>query len=161
MSDALLSRANTFIVDPAHDKFRLLVEIAKRAAGNLKIKPGRISGPLVAREHAGSTAVGNGIAIPHAAVEGLVSSTAILARLSRPMEFDSPNGKAVDIVVVLLVPPGPPDVQVRDLSRLVVKLRNREMVARLRAASDADAILATFADASSRCETSDLPRLPP
>ncbi len=144
MADALLSRPNTFFVDQARDKFRLLVDLAKRAAANLGLSPAQIRGPLLAREHVGSTAVGNGIAIPHAAVDGLPSSVAVLAKLSTPMEFEAPDGKLVDIVVVLLVPSGPPEMQIRDLTRLVVKLRNREMVERLRSAKDPDGLFVAF-----------------
>jgi PTS system nitrogen regulatory IIA component len=149
VADDLLTLAEAFVIDPPRDKFRLLIDLAKRAAATLGIKPGSIRGPLIARESIGSTAVGNGIALPHAAVEGLPSNTVLLAKLERPIAFDAPDGRPVDIVVVLLVPPGSPDTQVRALSRLVTRLRNAEMVNRLRAAKDPETAHAAFTEAGS------------
>ena len=61
---------------------------------------------LIAREKLGSTGLGNGIAIPHCRVENCTHAIGTLVTLENPIDFDSPDGQAVDILFVLLVPEG-------------------------------------------------------
>ena len=59
---------------------------------------------LVARERLGSTGLGEGCALPHARVPGLGRTLAAFLRLSRGVDFDSPDHEPVDLVFGLLVP---------------------------------------------------------
>ena len=59
---------------------------------------------LTRRELAGSTGLGEGVAIPHARVKDLERIQAVYARLKSPIPFDAPDGKPVSDVLVLLVP---------------------------------------------------------
>ena len=59
---------------------------------------------LSRREQAGSTGLGEGVAIPHARVEGLKRIYAFYAHLKSPIPYDSPDGKPVSDVLTLLVP---------------------------------------------------------
>jgi PTS system nitrogen regulatory IIA component len=56
------------------------------------------------REQLGSTAVGDGVAIPHARVKELGRIHAAYLRLLPALEFDAPDDKRVSDVLVLLVP---------------------------------------------------------
>lgn len=59
---------------------------------------------LLRREKAGSTALGEGVAIPHARVRDLDRVSALYMRLSPAIYFEAPDGKPVTDVLVLLVP---------------------------------------------------------
>jgi nitrogen PTS system EIIA component len=59
---------------------------------------------LLRREHAGSTALGQGVAIPHARLAALKHIVAGYAQLARGILFDAPDAKPVLHVLVLLVP---------------------------------------------------------
>ena len=59
---------------------------------------------LTRRELAGSTGLGEGVAIPHARVKDLERIHALYARLKSPIHFDAPDGKPVSDILVLLVP---------------------------------------------------------
>ncbi len=59
---------------------------------------------LLEREKIGSTALGHGIAIPHARVKGLRDPIAAFVRPRMAIAFDAPDGKPVSDMVVLLVP---------------------------------------------------------
>jgi PTS system nitrogen regulatory IIA component len=59
----------------------------------------------VTREKLGTTAVGNGIALPHATVDQLQQTTILVASLDQPVDFDSPDGRPVDIVSIVLGAP--------------------------------------------------------
>ncbi|BDX22332.1 PTS IIA-like nitrogen-regulatory protein PtsN [Polynucleobacter sp. TUM22923] len=59
---------------------------------------------LNAREDLGSTALGAGVAIPHGRVKGLKQPIAAFFKLQEPIDFASPDGEAVSILIFLLVP---------------------------------------------------------
>ena len=59
---------------------------------------------LTRRELAGSTGLGEGVAIPHARIKDLERIHALYARLNSPIPFDAPDGKPVSDILVLLVP---------------------------------------------------------
>jgi PTS system nitrogen regulatory IIA component len=59
---------------------------------------------LSAREKLDSTGLGEGVAIPHARMEGLSGALATVVRVNAPIAFDAPDGKLVTYFFVLLVP---------------------------------------------------------
>jgi PTS system nitrogen regulatory IIA component len=59
---------------------------------------------LMARERLGSTAVGEGVAIPHCRLAECEAPVAALAYLDAPVDFDAPDGRDVDLLFVLVVP---------------------------------------------------------
>ncbi|MET4575430.1 PTS sugar transporter subunit IIA [Ottowia thiooxydans] len=59
---------------------------------------------LLRREKAGSTALGEGVAIPHARVRDLGRVCALYLRLSPAISFETPDGKPVTDVLGLMVP---------------------------------------------------------
>ncbi|MDH3752110.1 MAG: PTS sugar transporter subunit IIA, partial [Gammaproteobacteria bacterium] len=63
-----------------------------------------IFGGLIERERLGCTSLDQGVAFPHCRVDGLDSSVGALIGLSEAVEFDSPDGEAVDLVFGLMVP---------------------------------------------------------
>ncbi|MGE3772144.1 MAG: PTS sugar transporter subunit IIA [Gammaproteobacteria bacterium] len=63
-----------------------------------------VASALQRREQAGSTALGHGIAIPHARVKELDRIRIVYARLVPALPFDAPDGQAVSHVLVLMVP---------------------------------------------------------
>ena len=59
---------------------------------------------LFARERLGSTALGQGVAVPHGRVKGLEQALAAFIRLAQPIAFDAPDGQPVSMLLCLLVP---------------------------------------------------------
>jgi len=59
---------------------------------------------LGVRESHGTTAIGYGLAIPHAQIKGLKRPVAAFLRPRRPIPFEAPDGKPVSDLLVLLVP---------------------------------------------------------
>ena len=59
---------------------------------------------LLDREKLGSTALGDGVAIPHCRIDECNAPLGCLITLSNPIDFSSSDGQGVDIVLVLLVP---------------------------------------------------------
>ena len=73
---------------------------------------------LFARERLGSTGLGQGVAIPHGRIKGLREAVAAFVRLSAPVPFDSPDGKPVQMLFVLLVPEQATEQHLQILSEL-------------------------------------------
>ncbi|GMR16991.1 MAG: PTS IIA-like nitrogen regulatory protein PtsN [Gammaproteobacteria bacterium] len=59
---------------------------------------------LIERERLGCTSLDQGVAFPHCRVGAAHKSCGALIKLSTPVDFDSPDGQAVDLVFGLMVP---------------------------------------------------------
>ena len=88
----------------ATSKKQLFDQVAQLFEKQCALPADTISTSLLEREKLASTGLGYGVAVPHGRIEGLKSPTAALVRLAEPLPFDSPDGKPVDLMVVLLIP---------------------------------------------------------
>ncbi len=120
----------------ASTKAKLWLFLSKTAAKNLGITEHDILVALQGREALGSTGLGAGIAIPHAPVEGIVSPFVLFVRLSRPIPFDAIDEQPVDLVCLVLTPPGEQNRHLRLLSEIARQLRSSEAVKAIRSAAD-------------------------
>jgi PTS system nitrogen regulatory IIA component len=64
----------------------------------------KVAQRLMRREQRGSTALGHGLALPHADAAGLGRPVAAFVRLDEPVPFDAPDGQPVRDLLVLVVP---------------------------------------------------------
>lgn len=99
---------------------------------------------LFAREKLGSTGLGQGVAIPHGRIKGLKQAAGAFLRLATPVAFDSPDGRPVDLLFVLLVPEQATEQHLQILSELAQKFSDRAFREKLHAAADPDAIVSMF-----------------
>src|SRR5450756_2641058 len=136
----LLSPADVMIDVRASNKRLLLQELAAKAATSLKLHVDQIAPDLLKREELGSTGVGGGVAIPHARLPDLQRPYGLLVKLKQPLEFDAIDGRAVDIVFVLLLPAVAENEQLGALALVARTLRASEIRDRLRRAKDASAL---------------------
>lgn len=99
---------------------------------------------LFAREKLGSTGLGQGVAIPHGRIKGLKEARGAFLRLSAPVSFDSPDGKPVSLLFVLLVPEQANELHLQILSELAQRFSDRGFRESLAAAPDPEAARALF-----------------
>ena len=99
---------------------------------------------LFAREKLGSTGLGQGIAIPHGRIKGLKQAAGAVIRLQTPIPFDSPDGKPVTLLFVLLVPEQATEEHLQILSELAQRFSDRSFREKLQNAADAAGVLALF-----------------
>ena len=90
----------------ANNKKQVLQELAAKAAELTGQNERAVVEILLQRERLGSTAVGNGVAIPHGKLPSLNRLFGLFARLERPIDFEALDGRAVDLVFLLLAPEG-------------------------------------------------------
>ncbi|MBI3524970.1 MAG: PTS IIA-like nitrogen regulatory protein PtsN [Betaproteobacteria bacterium] len=101
---------------------------------------------LFAREKLGSTGLGQNIAIPHGRIKGLKHAVGGFLRLAEPVQFDSPDGKPVSLLFVLLVPEGATERHLQILSELAQLFSDRGFRERLSVAPDAAEVHALFSN---------------
>lgn len=95
---------------------------------------------LFAREKLGSTGLGQGIAIPHGRIKGLKEAVGAFFRLQTPIPFDSPDGQAVHMTFILLVPESANERHLQLLSELAQMFSDRQFREALSLASDATTV---------------------
>jgi len=123
------------------DKARLLQALSKHAARFAAVGESEIAAALLAREALGTTGMGGGIAIPHARIGGVTRSLGLFARLKSPIDYDSVDGRPVDLVFLLLLPADLRGEQLQALACVSRCLRNPLIAAELRKKAD---VAATF-----------------
>ncbi len=87
---------------------------------------------LVSRERLGSTALGQGIAVPHGRLTELERPVAAMITLANGIEFDAPDEEPVDIIFALLVPEDSTDEHLRILSAMAEKFSDESITSTLR-----------------------------
>jgi PTS system nitrogen regulatory IIA component len=121
------------IVDAAcADKNQVLRELAERASAALNTPANVILTVLRAREDLGSTGTGGGVAIPHARVDFVRKPYGLLMKLKRPIDFESMDGKPVDIVFMVLLPAKSEGDQLGVLASVSRTLRSAPIVRKMR-----------------------------
>jgi len=82
---------------------------------------------LFARERLGSTALGQGVAVPHGRVKHLSAPLAAFMRLRDPIAFDAPDNQPVSMLLVLLVPETATQQHLDILAELAQLMSNRPL----------------------------------
>jgi len=88
---------------------------------------------LFSRERLGSTALGDGVAVPHGRVKGLTQVQSAFVRLARPVPFDAPDGQPVNLLFFLLVPEAATQQHLDILAELAQLLSEKSLRERLNA----------------------------
>ena len=121
----------------AADKAQALAEMAKRVSPHLPVAASTIQAALAAREKLGSTGFGRGFALPHVRIEGLDRLFGLLVRLAKPIEYESIDGKPVDILFLLLIPTDKGNDHVAALAAVSRAMREETILAAVRKAGNA------------------------
>jgi PTS system nitrogen regulatory IIA component len=103
-----------------------------------------IANALNERERMGSTAVGDGVSIPHARLESVEAPQAFMLRLQKPIDMDAMDDKPVDVFFILLVPEKADNDHLRVLSRVARLIRQPGNLEHIRASANAAGLAALF-----------------
>ncbi|WP_369062452.1 PTS sugar transporter subunit IIA [Caulobacter sp. 73W] len=125
----------------APNKRQALSVIADIAGRTFGVDADEALDALLEREAAGSTGVGQGVAVPHARLPGLDRMRAVVVRLEQPIDFDAVDDQPVDLMVALFAPSEAASSEhLRALARVSRLLRHPEVREQLRQAKSADAM---------------------
>ena len=121
-------------------KKRVFERAAEAMGGSLNLSSETIYRALLAREKLGSTAIGEGIAIPHCRINECAVPAGCLVTLQEPIDFGSADGQDVDIIFVLLVPEEATEAHLKLLAALARSFSNAEVRDRVRQTQDPEAL---------------------
>ena len=134
------------VLTAASSKKRLLHEIGDLVSGVYGLNTGIVVEALLARENLGPTGVGNGVALPHAHIEGLEGVVGAFVLLDRPVDFDSVDRQPVDIAFALFAPLNAGVEHLKALALVSRTLREASIRAKLRSNPDPTTIFAILSE---------------
>lgn len=144
-----LLKPESVVIDlKAGSKKQVLQELARLASAHARLHERLIFDVLLERERLGTTGVGDGVAIPHGRIAEIDRLTGLFVRLKHPVDFDSVDGKPVDLLFLLLAPQSAGADHLKALSRISRLLRDRDTREKLRGAGSADAVYALLTSGS-------------
>src|SRR5262245_59246710 len=135
----------------ATTKAGVLDELASAvAAQHPEIDRARLLDALDERERLNSTALGEGVAIPHGKLPGMRRVFAAFGRSPAGVDFQSIDGKPTYLFFLLVAPEDSAGAHLKALARISRLLKDDGFRARLRDAPDAEALYRTIREEDAR-----------
>jgi fructose-specific phosphotransferase system IIA component len=136
-----LKADHIFLDQPLPDKDHVLRFLAKTGydTGLVPNRKDLLDG-LLRRERIMSTGVGDGIALPHAAISDVTGAAVLLVRLETPVDFEALDNLPVDIILALILPEGQTHLHLQLLAGLSRLCKNPEFLALIRLSHDSKAL---------------------
>lgn len=121
-------------IDNAADALGILVEL-QEGIGVITNGTAYYNAVCQRETFGGTTAIGGGIALPHAGNAGVSAPGVSALTLRRGVDWGAPDGQPVDLLFMIAVPPGQESLHLQILARLVNLLGRSALVEALRHAS--------------------------
>ena len=125
----------------------VLAELADHlAARQAGVDAAQLRQVLEEREALASTAIGEGVAIPHGKLGAVSEITACLGRAPAGVDFDSMDGQPTYLFFVLVAPESSTGAHLKALARISRVFKDPEFRRRLLAATNAEAMYHVVAE---------------
>lgn len=131
----LLRLENTHCSVQCSSKKRALEIISELAAPELGLPTQDVFEILLTREKMGTTAIGCGIAIPHAKLENSVPMAALFLQLEHGIDFEAVDNQPVDLLFALFIPEKECKAHHEILSLIAQHLSDKNICRKLRNAT--------------------------
>lgn len=115
---------------------------------------------IIAREEHGSTAVGEGIAIPHAKNKGVKAPSLAAMTVPGGVDYEALDDEPSDLLFMIAAPEGGGDVHLDVLAKLMTILMDEDFRANLLAAKDKDEFLKIIDDMETEKYPEETPNAP-
>lgn len=136
----LLPLSNVVVDLDLSSKKRVFEQVGLMFENHHGIARSKVFDSLFARERLGSTALGQGVAVPHGRIKGLREAVAAFVRLQDPIPFDAPDDQPVNLLVILLVPEQATQQHLEILSEIAQMLSDRSFREALAHAPSAESL---------------------
>lgn len=155
---ALLFNKQDIIFDiRSKTKDELLKSLIATAAPRIGFKESILRTEVFAREEQMSTAVGRGVAFPHAHLDGLDNTKLFVVKPAKEIDWDSPDGGSVKLVFLILSPSETPEAQLKLMQALSATVRNPKHLEFLLSTDDAGKIYRMLKAQIAECENCLIP----
>jgi len=129
------------------EKNAVLEELAGwLAANHTHLDPKRVLSVLMERERISTTAIGEGVAIPHGKLPGLERIFGVFARSAEGVDFSSLDGAPTHLFFVLIAPEGAAADHLKALARISRLLKDESFRRRLMAAKSNQELFTLIAE---------------
>jgi PTS system nitrogen regulatory IIA component len=125
---------------PGSSKKRVLEQLCEILGTNTNLDFNTIFQAIFERERIGSTAIGQGIALPHGRLKGLQQAVGAFAVLEQPIDFDAIDQQPVTMVFALLVPEEATDEHLQLLAQLARIFNDKKAREKLSKAESPEAV---------------------
>lgn len=149
----ILSPDSTFVCDQISSKKRVLEKVSEIMATAIGTSEKVIFESLLCREKLGSTALGEGIAIPHGRTKACSKITAVFLLLETPIDYDAPDKKPVDIIFAIIVPEEADKQHLHSLAQIAELLSDSKLSSQIRHAHSSEALYSILQDGANRTTT--------
>ena len=142
ITDLLRAEGISLHASPAdkNQAIDLLVTLQEKA-GNLT-DPDQYKADILAREAQSTTAIGSGIAVPHAKSAAVKRPGLAAITVPGGVEYDAPDGQPATLLFMIAAPKDGGDTHLEILSRMMVMLMEEDFCRKLLAAKDVEEFLA-------------------
>ena len=147
----ILSEELVIPVLRSRTKHEVIEELAARVAANHpEVEVGRLTQALEDRERLNSTALGEGVAIPHGKLPTIDRVLAAFGRSPAGVDFQSVDGKPTHLFFLLVAPEGSAGAHLKALARVSRLLKDEAFRTRLLEAPDGPTLFAIIRDEDAR-----------
>jgi PTS system nitrogen regulatory IIA component len=135
----------------AQTKPQILRELAAcLAAGRPGLDVDELTAVLTERERLGSTAIGDGIAIPHGKIRGVNQIIGVFGRKPKGVDFDPLDGNPTHLFFLLVAPEDSASLHLKALARVSRLFKDNSFREHLLSAKDATEIYRLILEEDSR-----------
>lgn len=128
----ILSPESTFSNLRLSSKKKVLETVSQVMAEGIGCSSQEIYESLLSREKLGSTALGEGVAIPHGRLKQATQAFSVFILLEEPIEYDAPDNLPVDIIFAVIVPQDANNEQLKYLAQIAKILSESSLVSQIR-----------------------------
>lgn len=115
------------------ERLEVIDELVNLAAKSSKIRDKKaLFETIVEREKLGSTAIGNGVAIPHAKIKGIKKPMLVFGRSAEGVDFNSLDGEKTYIFFMLISPQENVGTHLKILAKIARLMKDKFTVKHLK-----------------------------
>ena len=145
MDLATIFRSNdVFVGMTCANKYGALQLVCEKASQAIGMEDDRLFDVIRKREDLGSTGIGRGIAVPHAAVANVEGLRGFIFRTSKPLDFEAIDGAPVDLIFLLVFNEVRRTEYLKVLASIARKANGEETLSALRSAESPEALHSLF-----------------
>ncbi len=141
---AIILPEHVFVGVSAPTKWRALQMLSSKAAACFGLDEGLVLRALETRERLGTTGIGNGVAVPHAAVADMTRPRGLMVHFAHAVDFEAIDDVPTEWAFVLLFGEGGRSDYLNVLAAIARRLRADGVLTAMRQSKSADKLYSVF-----------------
>lgn len=141
---AIILPEHVFVGVSAPTKWRALQMLSSKAAACFGLDEGTVLRALETRERLGTTGIGNGVAVPHAAVADMTRPRGLMVHFAHAVDFEAIDDVPTEWAFVLLFGEGGRSDYLNVLAAIARRLRADGVLTAMRQSKSADKLYSVF-----------------